>query len=149
MSGSQFITPLDCRKLDGQQKEGRALWRLLAPLSYRSQLLGALITVPAGFITDFASVPRLPLTYLLAGDKAHEAAVVHDYLYTTHAVDGQAVTRAQADAVFREAISALKVRAPGFLMWLAVRVGGAGAWKAEGPEQTPEVQSLIEMDRAA
>lgn len=145
---SHFATPLDARKL-GAEKEGRALWKLLAPLVYVSDLLGKTITVPAGFVTDFASVPRLPLTYLLAGDKAHEAAVVHDYLYTTHAVNGEAVTRAQADAVFREAISALKGRAPGFLMWLAVRVGGSGAWDADGPEQAPEVQSLIELDRAA
>jgi len=145
---SHFVTPLDARKLT-EERQGRALWRLLVPLVYVSDLLGKTVTVPAGFVTDFASVPRLPLTYLLAGDKAHEAAVAHDYLYTTHAVDGSPVTRAQADAVFREAISALRGKAPGWLMWLAVRVGGSGAWAADGPPQTPEVDSVIQQDRAA
>ena len=39
------------------------------------------ITVPTGFFTDFASVPRMPFVFLLFGDVAHEAAVIHDYLY--------------------------------------------------------------------
>ena len=143
---SRFTSPLDCRKLPGT-REGRALWQLLAPLGYESDLLGAPVVVPAGYITDFASVPRLPLAYLMAGDTAHEAAVIHDFLYTTHGLDGRAITRAQADAVFREAIRASGDQmAPGWLMWLAVRVGGRSSWKAAGPEQPAHVTEILEIE---
>lgn len=54
-------------------------WRLAAPLVYWSALIGRVV-VPAGFDTDFASVPRLPLAFLFFGDRAHTAAVIHDYL---------------------------------------------------------------------
>ena len=73
-------------------------WRLTEELIYQSDILG-LIVVPDFFITDFASVPRLPLAFLVAGDTAHAAAVVHDWLYTT-----QPCTRMQADRTFREAM---------------------------------------------
>ena len=41
------------------------------------------VVVPEGFITDFASVPRLPIVYLAVGNKGHKAAVLHDWLYHT------------------------------------------------------------------
>ena len=41
-----------------------------------------LITLPRGFVTDYDSVPRLPLAYWLLGGKRHKAAVVHDFLYS-------------------------------------------------------------------
>jgi len=89
-----FLSTLQVAKLPGRQ------WRLLAPLRYQSAVLGTLIEVPTGFLSDLASVPRLPLAYLLAGDTAHEAAVVHDYLYQV-----RISTRAQADAVLAEAMA--------------------------------------------
>ena len=143
---SRFTSDLQCRRLRGQARAGRALWELTAPLAYESDLLGATVTVPAGYVTDFASVPRLPLAYLLAGDSAHEAAVIHDWLYTVHAVDGKPVTRRQADAVFGEAIDVSDPNAPGGLMWLAVRLGGGGSWGADGPIQTPAVARAIEVE---
>jgi len=81
MIRAAFLSTLQVARLpDGQ-------WRLLAPLRYQSAVLGTLIEVPTGFLTDFASVPRLPLAYLLAGDTAHEAAVIHDFLYQRQAVE--------------------------------------------------------------
>lgn len=38
--------------------------------------------VPAGQMTDFASVPRLPIVYLCYADKFHMAALFHDLDYT-------------------------------------------------------------------
>lgn len=77
------------------------------------------VEVPAGFETDFASVPRLPLAYLVAGNTSHKAAVIHDYLYKTQA------PRADADAVFRAAMRAEGVSAwRRGLMWAAVRAFG-------------------------
>jgi hypothetical protein len=97
-------------------------WVLTRPLVYESDVLDARITVPQGFRTDFASVPRLPFVYwLYGGDFCDEAATIHDFLYSRGAV-----TRAQADAVFREAMRAEGVAAwRAWPMWLGVRLFGA------------------------
>lgn len=138
---SRFVTELDVRRL-GPGPKGRGTWKLLAPLVYASDLVGT-VDVPMGFVTDFASVPRLPLAFLAAGDHAHQAAVIHDWLYTTHAVGGQAITRAQADAVFEEAIRCSDPDAPAWLMWAGVRIGGSGAWDAVGATQPVHVADAI------
>jgi hypothetical protein len=104
-------------------------WELVAPLRYDSAVLRARIHVDAGYLTDFASVPRLPLAYLLAGNTAHGPAIVHDFLYQTHL----SVGRAQADAVFAEAMNAIGVPAwRRGLMWAAVRTAGGPSWD-DGP----------------
>ena len=80
--------------------------RLIEPFLYSSDTLG-LIEVPAGFVTDFSSVPRLPLVYLLFGGIGDEEAVLHDWLYTAphaaHTGCGRLVTRCEADRLFRGA----------------------------------------------
>lgn len=55
-------------------------FKLLQPLRYYSVLMGEEIVVPEGFVTDFASVPRIPPFYDMYGGKACIAATVHDYL---------------------------------------------------------------------
>jgi hypothetical protein len=114
---SSFLTPLRAEK-------SGSYWVILQPFVYKSDILQTVIVVPEGFSTDFASVPRLPLMFLLAGDEAHEAAVIHDRLYAT----GE-VTRDQADAVFKEA--ALVTGEPAWrvnLMYAGIRLGGWMAW---------------------
>jgi hypothetical protein len=143
---SEFLSDCKLTILRGQFKQGRQLYRLDAPLEYRSDLLNTTIVVPKDFITDMASVPKLPLAWLIAGGTANEAAVIHDWLYSAHAVGDRPVTRAEADAVFREAIPASKdPNAPAGLMWLAVRLGGWGAWDGEGPYQPPHVADAIAL----
>ena len=115
---NRFITKLDVELVS----KGR--WRLLLPLAYRSDIAG-LIVVPTGFVTDFASVPRLPLAYLLTGDTAHAAAVVHDYLYETGTG-----TKAVADRVFLEAMEEIgEERWRRTLMYWAVRLFGRGKFR--------------------
>lgn len=124
----RFLTSLEVRWLPD---DGTA--ELLKELVYQSASLRAAIVVPKGFVTDFASVPRLPITFALTGDTAHEAAVVHDYLYQTHRAGGCAIERAQADGVFLEAMEATGI--PWWrrrLMWSGVRIGGWGSWRS-GP----------------
>jgi hypothetical protein len=136
---SHFVTSLDVRKTQDNSADQRGTWKLLAPLVYQSDLLGKAVIVPAGFVTDFASVPRLPVAFLLAGNCGHEAAVVHDWLYTTHDTD-----RPTADAVFREAVQA--GGDPGWrawLMWAGVRIGGAGPYERAGQPQPPHVEALL------
>lgn len=85
-----MITPLQAEKIG--EANGRAIWRLLSPFACCG------IIVPKGFVTDFASVPRLPLAYWLCGDEAHEAATVHDYLYCADSYPN--VDRKRADDTF-------------------------------------------------
>lgn len=77
-------------------------WQLTAPLVFESAHLDRIVTVPEGFETDFASVPRLPLAYWLFGNVADEAAVVHDFAYSCGLV-----SRKEADALFSEAMGSL------------------------------------------
>ncbi len=120
---ARFLSKLVVEKLEGPGK--RNLWRLTRPLRYDSDLIHQEVVVPRKFLTDFASVPRLPLTYLLAGDTAHEAAVIHDYLYQTNGV-----SRRIADAVFYEAMRVTgEPRWRAWMLWLGVRAGGWFPWK--------------------
>ena len=141
---SRFLTSTDLRVMRGQFKGGRQLFELIEDVVYESDLLGGVVIVPAGYVTDLASVPKLPLAWLVAGGTGSEAAVIHDYLYVVHAHNDEPITRATADAVFREAIAASgDTKAPGWLMWLAVRLGGGGAWDAPGPVQPDHVAVFL------
>ncbi len=97
-------------------------WFLFAPLVYESDIAGRVITVPAGFPTDLASTPRIPIIYEACGNIAVRAAVVHDYLYSS----GRE-SRAVADAVLREAAAVTGVSWwQRWAMYVGVRVGGSG-----------------------
>ena len=83
--------------------------------------------VPAGFVTDGASIPRF--LWRLCGHPMESpriaAAVVHDWHYTTGDIP-----RADADALFRELLLEAGVawhRA--IIYWLAVRTFGAAHYK--------------------
>lgn len=76
-----FLTPIRVEKVFFKN-----IWILLkdfvyhhAPTEFLS--LDVTITVPAGFYTDFASIPRLPLIYRRLGNRFQEEAVIHDYVY--------------------------------------------------------------------
>ncbi|WP_287030068.1 DUF1353 domain-containing protein [Pseudomonas sp. UBA6310] len=106
--------------LQVELQSDRKRWRLLAPFSYLDPDHGR-VDVRAGFETDFASVPRLPLTYALLGAYGHAAAVLHDHLYSVGTLN-----RSEADRVFRNALRSTGIaRWRAWLMWAGVRVGGA------------------------
>jgi len=110
---------------------GRGLWCLDQDLGFCSVVANMVITAKKGFITDFASVPRLPLVFLLVGDTGDRAAVIHDYLYST-----ALLPRSLCDAVFREAAIATGVpmwRAT--MLYAGVRVFGG---KHYGPSYTTD-----------
>ncbi len=117
---SRFLTNLEVEEVSDTDNEGRGAWKLLKPLVYLSDIAG-IISVPAGFVTDFASVPRVPIAFWLTGDTAHPAAVVHDYLYVTGDLP-----RPVADAVLKEASAVAGVPAwRRWMMWSAVRLFGS------------------------
>lgn len=92
---------------------GGGFHELVEPFVYESRTVG-FVVVPTGFRTNFASVPRLPLIYLLFGGIGDEEAVIHDWLYTpphqTHTHCGITVSRSTADSVFRGARYAVAYR---------------------------------------
>ncbi|WP_250519507.1 DUF1353 domain-containing protein [Caballeronia sp. NCTM1] len=119
---SAFLSPLDLREAD-EKDDGQ--WILGSPLVYQSDIAGVTFTVPAGFRTDLASVPRIPIVYELTGGTSSKAAVVHDWLYTT-----KLVARDVADAVLREASAVTGVPAwRRNLMFCGVRAFGWSHWK--------------------
>ena len=92
---------------DDTGDEGAGNWKLIDPLVYHSDLLGGeTITVPPGFVTDLASVPRWIGVYDFAGARADRAAVIHDYLIATRP---DLNWKAKA-GVFREAMLATGYR---------------------------------------
>ncbi len=94
------------------------------PFRYQSDVAARMFTVPVGFFTDFASVPRIGIVSAMLGDTAHEPAVVHDWLYSS-----ALVPRAMADDVLFEAMGVIGL--PFWRRWpiyWGVRVGGWYAW---------------------
>lgn len=97
------------------------------------------IVIPEGFITDFASVPRLPIVYLAVGNRGRKAAVLHDWLYYT-----KRFSRKTADLYFYHALRESGVnwfyaRA----MYSAVRLAG-GAFFNKPKEEKEKLNGYSE-----
>ena len=145
MTNPAFPIPLELRNFSNGRKEH---WMTLSPFAYRD-IDGTLYIVPANFTNDLASVPRVFWNIIDPSNDVAFGAVVHDWLYATRGIVRPwlpAISRAQADAVLYRALRANGVeylRAK--TMWLAVRVGGANAWKTgESPAQLFHAQ--VEQD---
>ena len=68
------------------------------------------ITVPKGFITDFASVPYPLFRFFKPTGKHTKASVIHDYLYYEYKYNrGKIFSKVVADAIFFEAMLVSKV----------------------------------------
>lgn len=120
MDLSKFST-LDTRDLNAEHG-GKITLLLLQPLIY--QYNAQTITVPAGFITDLASIPQPMWVVLPPIGSYDKAAVVHDYLYRYNGV-----SRLEADQVLLQGMKDLGV--PGWKVWTiyaGVRVGGGVRW---------------------
>lgn len=131
---SRFLNRLS---LDAADDSDAGRWVFTKDLHYMSDHLAALklaafpeglVTIPAGFQTDFASVPRLPVVYWLVGGRATYASCVHDWLYNK-----SGVSRKDADAVFYEAACIGGSKPLSWLMWLGVRIGGSRYYQQSNP----------------
>lgn len=104
----------------------RARYRLAHPLTWQG------ITVPAGFVTDFGSVPTA-LEWVVSGEDVHLVvpSIVHDWLYQNRGkVSEGTFTRRQADQLLAEGMRLWG--APWWkqqVVYFAVRVGGGKAWR--------------------
>jgi hypothetical protein len=97
---------------------------LVNPMYYEIKRTGQTITVPAGFVTDFASVPWYARWRISVLGKHSIAAIVHDYLYWE-----QRCTREEADAILREAMGEYgSSSADQMIVYYAVKYGAQSAW---------------------
>ena len=97
---SSFTTPLIVSPLpDGRR------WKLMEEFVYRigSDQSEECVRVPAGFETDFASVPRI-FWFLPDWATYNKSAPLHDWLYHNKKIMGKDITRKEADFVFLEAM---------------------------------------------
>lgn len=114
-------------------------WQLRWSLVYRGEEHG--IAVPAGYVTDFASVPRMFSWLIPAFGIYTRAAIVHDYLITdilpkqAH-LEVPEFTSRDVDGIFRRILRELGVPVTRrWLMWAGVRLGALanprrrGGWK--------------------
>lgn len=148
-SFTEFSAPLRIQfDPEASQILGANHWRVTEPFQYRIGSLDSKqwVTVPAGYLTDGASVPRALWSLIPPWGAYGQAAVVHDLLceYLTIVDDGlpARITRERADQIFLEAMTVLNVP-PGIsnTMFQAVglyrRVTGA-----EEPTTTPVKRKL-------
>ncbi len=84
------------------------------------------LTIPRGFETDLASIPRWATPIVPKLGHHLQPAIVHDYMYVTK-IGG--VTKADADKLFYQSMLTMGVRQTrALLMYAAVRAGGKGRW---------------------
>jgi hypothetical protein len=107
----------------GMRGESR-IFRLAKPFRYQD------IEVPAGFLTDGASVPRIFWSILYPFGSYFPAALVHDYLYSKvsdHFTAARKIDRKESDKIFLEAMKDVGVDwLTRHTIYRAVRLGG---WK--------------------
>jgi hypothetical protein len=112
-------------------------WSLVDELVYRGSRQR--FVVPAGFRTDFATVPRV-VTWLVPRFGAYTlAAVLHDFL-CTEGIRSGAVSAREADGIFRRVMRESGVPVlRRWLMWTGVRWGALtdgrrrAGWLASAP----------------
>lgn len=118
-------------------------WALREPVVYAGNV--DTFTVPAGFLTDFASVPRIFVWLLPRYGDYSKAAILHDWLLRE-----APISRADADGLFRRSMRELGVSlARRWMMWAAVRAASgmagatAGDWVRFGLVAPPAIVYLI------
>lgn len=89
--------------------------------TWRCSVDGVRYEIPAGFETDFASIPSRRML-----GNVQLWALLHDHLYWANGM-----TRAQADRIMRRAMAGFGVSWwIRWIVWAAVRLGGWVAWRA-------------------
>jgi len=104
-------------------------FELVEPLFWFHPLVGEQ-TIPKGFVTDFASIPKFFRRLFSVNGVHREEAVVHDYLYSSHQkkvyeIGEYFLTRKECDDIFKSGLK--KENLPYWKIWsmyTAVRVFG-------------------------
>lgn len=126
-----FLSDIRVARIAGSSGE----WELIHDLVYQGNK--DRFTVPKGFRTDFASVPRVLQLFIPKNGSHDAAAIVHDYLYRHQPFvqspaplrSMQRISRRDADRIFRRIMRELGTNCVRYnLMYAAVRVGGWIPW---------------------
>jgi hypothetical protein len=121
--GELVLTPLP----DGRR------WKLHQAFEYETDA-GLLVSIPEGFITDLASVPRILWNVYPPFGKYIKSCCLHDFLYSQHRDGTKEYSRAYCDAVLLEAMKDEEVpRFTRCVIWTFVRLGGWVAWRTSKP----------------
>jgi hypothetical protein len=100
------------------------LWQLTKPVAYQGR--SDLFEVPAGFVTDFASVPRFVTWLVPITGRYTEGSILHDWFCVT-GIETGAISAVDADGVFRRVMWEEGVPwLLRWLIWLGIRWGAAG-----------------------
>jgi len=117
---SSFTEDLVTRKLSARLRS------VEIPFEYHigSEDLDETITVPKGFVTDFATVPRFLWPIFPPDGEYAQAAVLHDFMYNR-----RMYIRKRADKIFLEAMGVLEVPVwKQRIMYRGVRLFGWIPW---------------------
>jgi hypothetical protein len=83
------------------------------------------VKVPVGFVTDFASIPRVFWSILRPDGVYTYPAIIHDYLYWT-----QMYSRETADSILKFGMEDFSIETATIAtIYSAVRLGGLTAWE--------------------
>lgn len=115
---------------------------------YVYDINGYLIRVPKSFITDGASVPHFLQWLYNPYDKYINAAVIHDYLYSTYNNTG--INRTLADKIFnfvmKETNVDVRTRRK---FYAAVRAFGETSWKKKLENEGYKDKAIIDRTKEA
>jgi len=135
IAGCNTINPVPTIPFKGNKE-----WIVAEDQTWRIGTTSTLIVVPAGFVTDYASIPQALWSFGLSPHgKYSQAAIVHDYLYWT-----QECTREQADnlmaiAMMEEGVNWRTIGA----IYFGLRLGGGAAWKANAAEKAAGLPRMV------
>jgi hypothetical protein len=112
---------------------------LMQELRYQPDLGAKIIVVPAGFVTDFASIPRILWSIRPPQGFYQWAAVVHDFLYWE-----QPIPRAKADKILLLGMTDSMVGpTERTAIYEGVRTGGGPAWSNNKKERLKGLPRVI------
>jgi hypothetical protein len=121
------------------------IYFLLQPITWRpsADQVGKYqsVTAPVGFVTDFASIPRIFWSLLKPDGLYAYAAVVHDYLYWT-----QDQSRETADEILRFGMEEFGVS--GSVVWAiyeAVHHFGRSSWDEDAKLRAAGEQRILQQ----
>ena len=121
--------------------DGRS-WVIRCPFGYDvgEEGSGETIEVPVGFVTDFASVPRILWSFIPCWGKYGNAAVIHDFCYWE-----QRYTRKRSDEIFMEAMGVLEVgRIQKAILYWIVYLFGWIHWRRNAKDKAGGIQRILD-----
>jgi hypothetical protein len=131
-----FLGSITVTKISGLE------WELLKDITYVNDSIS--ITAKKGFVTDFASIPRIfwSLVGSPATGKYQKSSIIHDILYVT-----ESLSRKECDNLFLEMLEAQGVSWwKRNIMYSAVRIGGCFVWKKHTKESIENNKQFIRIE---